>query len=92
MGCDGGSIPTRCELVKTKKKKERANPAEVTRVRWSLCTLSKEPLAPPVVACPQGSLFNKEALLTHLLQKTMPAPFSHIKSLKVPIFYFFLLM
>jgi hypothetical protein len=82
MGCDGGSIPTRCELVKTKKKQERADPNEITRVKWTLCALSKEPLAPPIVACPQGQLFNKEAVITHLLQKTMPSAFSYIKGMK----------
>jgi hypothetical protein len=82
MGCDGGSIPTRCELVKTKKKEERADPTEITRVRWTLCALSKEPLVPPVVACPVGQLFNKEAVLTQLLQKNLPSAFSYIKSMK----------
>lgn len=83
MGCDGGSIPTRCELVKTKKKQERADPNEITRVKWTLCALSKEPLTPPIVACPQGQLFNKEAVITHLLHKTLPSAFSYIKGMKV---------
>lgn len=82
MGCDGGSIPTRCELVKTKKKQERADPNEITRVKWTLCALSKEPLTPPIVACPQGQLFNKEAVITHLLHKTLPSAFSYIKGMK----------
>jgi len=80
--CDGGSIPTRCELVKTKKKQERADPNEITRVKWTLCALSKEPLTPPIVACPQGQLFNKEAVIMHLLQKTLPSAFSYIKGMK----------
>jgi len=82
MGCDGGSIPTRCELVKVKKKTERADPLQMNRFRWTLCALSKEPLKSPVVCCPLGNLFNKEAVITHLLQKTMPEAFSYIKSLK----------
>jgi hypothetical protein len=76
-------------LVKTKKKEERADPAELTRVKWALCSLSKEPLAPPIVACATGQLFNKEAVIMHLLQKSLPAAFSHIKSMKVPNLFIF---
>ncbi len=83
MGCDGGSIPTRCELVKVKKKEEQADKNELNRIRWQACALSKEALKPPIVCCPLGYLFNKEAVLTHLLQKNLPPTYSHIKSIKV---------
>ncbi len=45
--------------------------------------MSKEPLRCPIVACELGFLYNKETVLKHLLDKTIPENFSHIKSLKV---------
>jgi len=82
MGADGGSIPTRTDLVKTKKKEEKADPFEVARVRWTLCQLSKEPLKSPVVVDQLGLLYNKETIIKHLLDKDMPKAFKHIRSLK----------
>ena len=35
-----------------------------------------------MVACPLGFLFNKDKAMEHLLAKTMPAGFAHIKSVK----------
>ncbi len=46
------------------------------------CSLSSEPLIQPIVACELGNLFNKEAILTALLNKSLPASFSHIRGLK----------
>lgn len=82
MGADGGSIPTRTDLVKPKKKEEKADPFELARVRWTLCQLSKDPLKPPVVTDQLGLLYNKEAIIKHLLDKDMPKAFKHIRSLK----------
>lgn len=82
MGCDGGSIPTRVEMVKVKKQPAKTDNAEHARFSWHSCALSKEPLEDPIVCCRLGHLFNKEAVLTHLLHKTMPAEFSYIRSLK----------
>ncbi|KAL6045723.1 Protein RTF2 [Balamuthia mandrillaris] len=89
MGADGGSIPSRAELVKLKKKAERNPPTELERTRWQSCALSKEPLRDPIVCCPLGYLFNKEALITHLLEKSLPSEFSHIRSLKdvIPVHF-----
>jgi len=82
MGCDGGSIPRRDELVKLKKKEEKADPAEVERIRWSSCAISKEPLKDPIVTCELGFLYNKDAVIRQLLEKTMDEAFGHIRSLK----------
>lgn len=41
MGNDGGSIPDRRDLVKTKVKAEQADKANQTRARWFFCALSK---------------------------------------------------
>lgn len=83
MGCDGGSIPKRDELVKQKKKQERADQNELNRIRWFSCALSKEPLKPPVVTCDLGLLYNKEAIIRALINKTLAtSQFNHIRSLK----------
>eukprot|EP01102_Stenamoeba_stenopodia_P015324 TRINITY_DN5208_c0_g2_i1.p1 TRINITY_DN5208_c0_g2~~TRINITY_DN5208_c0_g2_i1.p1 ORF type:complete len:278 (-),score=78.07 TRINITY_DN5208_c0_g2_i1:212-1045(-) len=82
MGCDGGSIEKRDELVKVKKGPPPKDPKEISRIRWSSCTISKEPLTLPVVACALGNLYNKDAVIAHLLAKSMPAEFSHIRGLK----------
>ena len=72
MGNDGGSIPTRRELVK-----EGAKDLSTTQVKeiqterqehyWSTCALSHEPLCEPIVSDALGTLYNKAAVLDHLL-------------------------
>ncbi|KAI9013301.1 Rtf2 RING-finger-domain-containing protein [Gaertneriomyces semiglobifer] len=70
MGCDGGSIPRRDELVKTKKAAERADPRIQLIATWFFCALSKQELAAPVVSCALGKLYNKDAILEFLLSKS----------------------
>jgi Na+-translocating ferredoxin:NAD+ oxidoreductase RNF subunit RnfB len=82
MGCDGGSIPTRCELVKTKEKTEVKNVNELNRIKWFSCAISKEPLKEPIVTCALGHLYNKEAIITALLSKNLEVNFRHIQNLK----------
>ncbi|KNE66311.1 hypothetical protein AMAG_10537 [Allomyces macrogynus ATCC 38327] len=62
MGADGGSIPKRDELVKTKAKAERHDPALFLAVSWFFCALSKEPLQEPIVSCGLGKLYNRVAI------------------------------
>ncbi|KAJ3057211.1 hypothetical protein HK097_010571 [Rhizophlyctis rosea] len=69
MGCDGGSIPKRHELVKTQKAAERPDSRSLLLVAWFFCTLSKRPLEAPVVADMLGKLYNKDAVLEYLLNK-----------------------
>lgn len=87
MGADGGSIPTRKELVKTRGKVNHDYDKQNKQDSWKLCALSKEPLHLPVVLCSKGHLYNKEAILNYLLAKDSlsESTFSivgHIKSLK----------
>jgi len=86
MGCDGGTIPTRGELVKTKKKPEQLSKETELSVKWQHCAVSQEPLRQPVVACRLGNLFNKEALIEYLLTKTSGAQgdskLDHIRGLR----------
>ncbi|KAH8111465.1 DUF602-domain-containing protein [Phellopilus nigrolimitatus] len=86
MGNDGGSIPDRRDLVKTKAKAEQADKANQTRARWFYCALSKRPLQEPIVSCALGKLYNKDAILEYLLDKSAYGDgeeiCGHIKSLK----------
>ena len=50
--------------------------------RATLCTLTKQRLQKPIVACRLGFFYNKENLLKCLIEKTLPKEFNHISSLK----------
>jgi len=54
MGCDGGTIPKRHELVRTKKKPEEKDKDVDLAVKWQHCSYSDQPLKEPVVACELG--------------------------------------
>lgn len=72
MGNDGGSIPTRRELVK-----EAARNPTVTELKstlserlqhlWTTDPLSNKPLAEPIVSDSNGRLYNKDSILEYLL-------------------------
>ncbi|TIA73221.1 hypothetical protein E3P89_01280 [Wallemia ichthyophaga] len=86
MGADGGSFVYRSELVKTKKKPEVKND-EISRIAaWFYCALSKKLLKQPVVSCQLGKLYNKEAIVEFLLDKSVYGDgqkiCGHIRSLK----------
>ncbi|EED85710.1 predicted protein [Postia placenta Mad-698-R] len=86
MGNDGGSIPDRRDLVRTKAKAEQADKANQTRARWFFCALSKRPLQEPIISCALGKLYNKDSILEYLLDKSAYGDgeeiCGHIRSLK----------
>lgn len=94
MGCDGGSIPKRKEIVKSKQRDETVDKQTDLASKWHFCALSALPLTKPIVSCPLGRLYNKDAIIHYLLdlkgpinkpstsQIVTPAIASHIKSLK----------
>jgi len=83
MGCDGGTIPKRDELVRTKKKPEQKDKASELYCKWRLCASTQEPLRAPIVACEFGLLFNKESVLEALLDKSKaPECAKHIRNMK----------
>lgn len=110
MGNDGGSIPKRDDLVKTKKADHKADKQSTNRQLWAYCALSKvrraparahavatdssdlqQPLRAPIVSCALGKLYNKEAVIAHLLASPPSStPFgsdgllvaSHIRTLR----------
>ena len=87
MGCDGGTIPKRDELVKTKKQNRQVDKTEQLIANWYYCALSKTPLKEPIVSCRLGKLYNKDAIIKYLLNKKAYGDgdriCKHITSIKV---------
>ncbi|KJE89230.1 hypothetical protein CAOG_00743 [Capsaspora owczarzaki ATCC 30864] len=69
MGADGGSIPTRRELVVVKKRDKVLERDVELALRWTNCALSSLSLREPIVACALGRMYNKEAILQLLLDR-----------------------
>nr|XP_022314754.1 protein RTF2 homolog [Crassostrea virginica] len=85
MGCDGGTIPKRDELVKTKKKPEQKDKTADLDAKWKHCAITQEPLREPIMACELGRLYNKEAVLEFLIDRSKfecASSFEHLKGLK----------
>ncbi|XP_008319341.1 replication termination factor 2 [Cynoglossus semilaevis] len=86
MGCDGGTIPKRHELVKGPKKVEQVDKNAELAAKWKYCALSQEKLRRPIVSCDLGRLYNKDAIIEYLLDKTAERPNTeavvHIRALK----------
>ncbi|KAM6979437.1 replication termination factor 2 [Aplochiton taeniatus] len=86
MGCDGGTIPKRHELVKGPKKVEKVDKNAELAAKWKYCALSTEKLRRPIVACELGRLYNKDAVIEYILDKTAERPNSevvtHIRGIK----------
>ncbi|KAG0175944.1 hypothetical protein DFQ29_006748 [Apophysomyces sp. BC1021] len=93
MGNDGGSIPRRIELVKEKQRDVKLNPDLERIAAWFHCALSKahmsmdqQPLEQPIVACGLGKLYNQDAVIEYLLDKSAYGDgdriCSHISSIK----------
>lgn len=72
MGNDGGSIPTRRELVRGAAKDKTSTQVKEVQTEklehyWSHCALSQKPLSLPIVSDSTGNLYNKDAVLEYLL-------------------------
>jgi len=70
MGCDGGTIPKRDELVRQKKKAEVKDKNAANMAKWRHCALKHDPLQQPIVVDSYGLLYNKDAILEYLLDRT----------------------
>ncbi|XP_061894316.1 replication termination factor 2 [Entelurus aequoreus] len=86
MGCDGGTIPKRHELVKGPKKVEKVDKNAELAAKWKYCALSQEKLRRPIVSCELGRLYNKDAVIEYLLDKSAERPnaeaVTHIRGTK----------
>lgn len=70
MGCDGGSIPKRKEVVKNKERqprKQRAAGVDCAE-RWKQCAICDWILKKPIVAGHYGHLFCKECIIEFLIE------------------------
>lgn len=79
------SIPRRDELVKQKRKAEKKDKDADLASKWRYCALSSEKLRKPIVSCPLGRLYNKEAIIEFLINKDdfkTNTVVSHIRNLK----------
>ena len=84
MGNDGGSIPTRRELVKSAARNPNTTELKATQHEaqthaWTQCPLSNRPLVEPIVSDCAGTLYNKDAILEHLLPQDESIPKSLVK-------------
>ena len=73
MGNDGGSIPTRRELVKEAARNPTASELKESQNEqqahyWTIDPISREPLAQPVVSDSSGRLYNKDTILEYLVE------------------------
>lgn len=83
MGCDGGTIPKRDELVKVKKRPETKDKQAELLFQWRCCLISQEMLETPIVTCGLGRLYNKSAVIEALLNRSiLPTNAKHIRNLK----------
>ncbi|KAG8288716.1 Protein RTF2 [Homalodisca vitripennis] len=83
MGCDGGTIPKRDELVRTKKKPEQKDKDSELSYRWRHCNITQQPLQKPIVACHLGRLYSKISVIEALLDRSqLPETARHIRNLK----------
>ena len=58
MGCDGGTIPTRDELVKLKKRPEQKDSDGHRLYKWQHCAITQQFLTSEM-----GRLYSKEAVI-----------------------------
>jgi hypothetical protein len=92
MGGDGGCHPNGRQfmqgtITKTKEERELETPTairELNFIRTRTCSLTNVSLdlGVPVVADELGNLFTKEAMLTALIEKKIPAEFEHVRGMK----------
>ncbi|KAL4881410.1 DUF602-domain-containing protein [Aspergillus karnatakaensis] len=72
MGNDGGSIPTRRELVREAARNPttaqiKETQRELQEHFWTTCPISHKPLLRPIVSDCAGNLYNKDAILKFLI-------------------------
>lgn len=82
MGNDGGSIPKRRNLVKSKRHRKNIYHNIIHQAKGCFCSLSKDTLKKPIVADKLGQIYNKKSIIEFLLNKKNPKGFEHIKSLR----------
>lgn len=85
MGGDGGTIATGRKYLRGAKLTEADEVKSVKAnqlLRTRFCSYSNDKLEEPIVCDELGNLFNKEAILNALINKSITIQFAHIRSLK----------
>jgi hypothetical protein len=88
MGNDGGVLAMQRKYMRGLGNKMGEKPSEEMNkrfralIRSRVCAVSSEALRDPIVACELGHLYNKEAVLLALLERTLNPAFAHIRGMK----------
>ena len=82
MGCDGGTIPRRNELVKVKQKPEPRDQTSHLIFQWRYCNLTQQLLQRPIVTCGLGKLYNKSDIIQARINRESPP---HIRTSRAVI-------
>ena len=88
MGGDGGVLPTGRKFIRgcgksvEDKKEDGKNITKAQVMRTTICAQCSEPLTEPVVACEMGNLYNKEAILSAFINKTLNPLYAHVRGMK----------
>lgn len=74
--------------MRTRASFEKVDPELLRQSLWTVCSLSRQPLQSPVASDQLGHLYNKAAVLSHLLERhqssssSNPDPIPHIRGLR----------
>ncbi|KAF1352453.1 Rtf2 RING-finger-domain-containing protein [Delphinella strobiligena] len=90
MGNDGGSIPTRRELVKEATRNPTTTELKATQTEsqshnWSHDPLTRKPLQKPIVSDSNGKLYNKDSILEFLISGSVSDGVSASEAEKVTL-------
>lgn len=87
MGGDGGVIATQRKYLRgvtnlEDRKDDPKNIREHQKMRTKVCACSSQPLTEQLKACEMGNIYNAEAIITALIDKSLSPSFAHIEKTK----------
>ncbi|ELP92241.1 hypothetical protein EIN_118150 [Entamoeba invadens IP1] len=81
MGCDGGTVARRDDHVKKVKEPKQIEDTQSSD-RYTHCSLSQQPFKKKIVCDKVGRMYNKDAILKALIQKSIPKEMRYIAARK----------